>query len=179
MKYRHLFGLTLLLAIGALAAGCASIKSAETVAETKSVVGDVKGSNVGQIAPDFTLPTADGKEITKASLKGNAAVLVFWSYYCPSCEEEAPHINKLSEEFKEQGVEVIGINIGESEARIRGGIKDFGIKYTVAKDDGRKVTQEYGVIGTPTVIFLDKEGKVAYKGNELPKDYKERLGKIV
>ena len=89
--------------------------------------------------------------------------------------QEAPKINKLDSEFEAKGVKVVGINIGESDPRIAEGIKDFGIKYEVAKDKDTSVAKSYKVIGTPTVVFLDKKGAVQYFGNELPKDYAARL----
>lgn len=140
---------------------------------------DKRGTKLGETAPDFELASVKGDKISLETLKGNPAVLVFWSYYCPSCEEEAPHINKLNDEFASKGVKVIGINVGESKTRIEGGIRDFGIKYTVAGDEGSKVTKSFGVIGTPTVIFLDENGVVKYNGNKLPEDYAKRLATLV
>ena len=146
---------------------------------TAAEKAETRGTKVGNLAPEFKLASVKGEAVSLDSLKGNPAVLVFWSYYCTSCEEEAPHINKLNAEFARKGVQVVGINIGESEARTQSGIKDWSIEYTVARDEGRKVTQKYGVIGTPTVIFLDKDGVIKYNGNELPKDYSEKLNSLV
>jgi len=72
-----------------------------------------------------------------------------------------------------------GINIGESDVRVADGIKDFGIKYAVAKDKDSTVAKSYRVVGTPTIVFLDGKGAVRYFGNELPKDYAERLNSIL
>ncbi len=138
-----------------------------------------RGTAIGGIAPDFDLAKFDGGNVSLKELEGNPAVLVFWTAWCPICKEEAPHINKLAAEFEAKGVKVVGINIGESNARISGGIKDFGIKYTVATDKDTSVAKKYKVVGTPTVVILDKKGAVQYFGNEVPKDYTERLNKII
>lgn len=138
-----------------------------------------RGTAIGNIAPEFDLAKFDGGNISFKELEGNPAVLVFWTAWCPVCKEEAPHINKLSAEFEAKGVKVIGINIGESDARVTEGIKDFGIKYTVARDKDASVAKSYKVVGTPTVVFLDKKGTVQYFGNELPKNYADRLNKII
>jgi len=148
-------------------------------ASNSSPAAAERGTKIGQIAPDFELEKAGGGTISSKDLEGNPAVLVFWTAWCPVCKEEAPHINKLAAEFEEQGVRVVGINIGESDARIKEGIKDFGIKYPVAKDKDSSVAKNYKVIGTPTVVFLDKKGVVRYNGNELPKDYAEKLNSIL
>lgn len=138
-----------------------------------------RGTAIGEIAPDFDLAKVDGGNVTFKDLEGKPAVLVFWTAWCPVCKEEAPHVNQLAAEFEAKGVKVIGINIGESDARVAEGIKDFGIKYTVARDKDTTVSKSYKVVGTPTVVILDKKGAVQYFGNEVPKDYTKRLNKII
>lgn len=138
-----------------------------------------RGTTIGDIAPDFDLAKVDGGNVSFKQLEGKPAVLVFWTAWCPVCKEEAPHINQLAAEFESKGVNVIGINIGESDTRVAEGIKNFGIKYTVARDKDTSVSKSYKVVGTPTVVFLDKKGAVQYFGNEVPKDYSERLNKII
>jgi cytochrome c biogenesis protein CcmG, thiol:disulfide interchange protein DsbE len=132
-------------------------------------------AKVGSLAPEFELARLDGTKVTLNDFAGKPAVLVFWTAWCPSCKEEAPQINRLVSEYQTKGVRVLGINIGEGEARVNEGIKDFGIKYDVARDAEARVAKTYKVVGTPTVVFLDKKGVVRYFGNELPKDYAARL----
>jgi peroxiredoxin len=138
-----------------------------------------RGTSVGQLAPEFELSKTDGTPISLRDLEGNPALLVFWTAWCPVCKEEAPHVNKIFEEFGSKGLNVIGINIGESDARVSEGIRDLGIKYTVAKDTTTSVAKSYKVIGTPTVVILDKEGKVSYFGNEIPKNSNELFASLL
>ena len=65
-------------------------------------------------------------------------------------------------------VYVLGINIQDSMARTESGIRDFGIHYTVARDADAAVARRYHVTGTPTIIFLDRNGVVQYFGYEYP-----------
>ena len=175
MKYPLFLLLTILSASIFSACNTGQTKSPEKTAAPTEIK---RGTAPGETAPDFELAANDGSKVSIESLKGNSAVLVFWSAYCSSCKEEAPEINRLAAEFKEKGVKVVGINVGESVARTQEGIEDFEIKYTVARDEGALVTKSYGVIGTPTVIFLDKKGVVRYNGNELPADYADQLNAI-
>ncbi len=138
-----------------------------------------RGTAIGDIAPDFSLTKLDGGSIASKDLEGKPAVLVFWTAWCPVCKEEAPHINQMASEFESKGVKVVGINIGEGEARVKEAIKDFGIQYPVVRDADTSVARTYRVIGTPTIVFLDKKGSVQYFGNELPKDYADRLNTII
>jgi len=133
------------------------------------------GTAIGDSAPEFELTTLDGATVTLASLKSQPAVLVFWTAWCPVCKEEAPYINQLAASFEPRGVRVLGVNIQDSLARTEGGIRDFGIRYSVARDANASVARRYKVTGTPTIIFLDKSGTIRYFGNELPDDYPARL----
>ncbi len=161
-------------------AGCGVSTEQKPVISGSTQTQDAKrGTAIGDIAPEFDLAKVDGGNVSFKELDGKPAVLVFWTAWCPVCKEEAPHINQLAAEFEPKGVKVIGINIGESDARVAEGIKDFGIKYTVVRDKDTSVSKNYKVVGTPTVVFLDKKGAVQYFGNEVPKDYPERLNKII
>ncbi|MEJ7699867.1 MAG: peroxiredoxin family protein [Pyrinomonadaceae bacterium] len=127
--------LILLFGAAAILTGCgAAISETKTPAatETKTASTDPKtaerGTSVGQIAPDFALDKVDGTRFDSKELAGSPSVLVFWTAWCPVCKEEAPEINKLAAAFEPKGVKVVGINIGESDARVADGIKDFGIK---------------------------------------------------
>ncbi len=170
--------LLLVLILGVfLMAGCGVSNETNPVVKetdaTKPVIS--RGTSIGQVAPEFDLERTDGQRISFKDLNGKPAVIVFWTAWCPVCKDEAPHINRLAAEFEPKGVTVVGINIGESDARIAEGIKDFGIKYAVAKDKDASVSKSYKVIGTPTVVFLNRKGEVQYFGNELPKDYADKL----
>ena len=154
--------------------GAATTTSASAKAGTAT-----RGTAVGDLAPEFQLTRTDGAPVSLDSLRGQPAVVVFWTAWCPFCKEEAPHINALAAQYEARGVRVLGINIQDSEARTAGGVREFGIRYAVARDTDAKVAKLYKVQGTPTVLFLDREGVVRYNGNELPPDYAARLKTLV
>jgi peroxiredoxin len=166
------------LAIGSAACGTGTAETDDKKAPAKAEKAE-RGTAVGQLAPEFELAKTDGTPISLKELEGNPAMIVFWTAWCPVCKEEAPHVNKIYEEFGPKGLNVVGINIGESDARVQEGIKEFGIKYAVAKDTSTAVARSYKVVGTPTVVILDSNGVVNYFGNEIPKDYRERLEKLI
>ena len=154
--------------------GAATTTSASAKAGTAT-----RGTAVGDLAPEFQLTRTDGSPVSLDSLRGQPAVVVFWTAWCPFCKEEAPHINALAAQYEARGVRVLGINIQDSEARTAGGVREFGIRYAVARDTDAKVAKLYKVQGTPTVLFLDRGGVVRYNGNELPKDYAARLDALL
>jgi peroxiredoxin len=178
--YALISGITL---VGLILAGCSAQGSKNNVASepaAKSTAPSSKiGTSVGDIAPDFQLAGLDGVQLKLTDLRGQPAVLIFWTAWCPVCKEEAPHFNRLATAYEPQGVRVVGINIQDSVARTEGGVRDFGIKYTVVRDADAHIARLYKVIGTPTIVFLDRNGTVRYFGNELPVDYPSRLEELI
>jgi cytochrome c biogenesis protein CcmG, thiol:disulfide interchange protein DsbE len=174
----------LLMAFGAVLSACST---GEQYAETRTAAAGIEsslnssgssglsGTRVGQPAPNFQLKRIDGGRVSLADLRGKPAVIVFWSAWCSSCKEEAPRINALANEYERKGVRVLGIDVKDSVARTESGIKEFGIKYAVARDPDARVALAYQVRGTPTIVFLDREGIMRYFANELPNDYAQRL----
>ena len=129
--------ITLPLAFGTLLSSCSvGEQSAETL--TASVGGGTTigraGTQVGTPAPDFQLPRIGGATVSLADLRGKPAVIVFWASWCSSCKEEAPRINALAAEYEGKGVRVLGINVKDSLAGAEVGVKEFGIRYPVARD---------------------------------------------
>ena len=173
-------GLTL---AGLILAGCSAQGSKNDVASERAAKSTAPaskiGTSVGDIAPDFQLAGLDGAQLKLTDLRGQPAVLIFWTAWCPVCKEEAPHFNQLATTYEPQRVRVVGINIQDNVARTEGGVRDFGIKYTVIRDTDAHVARLFKVIGTPTIVFLDRNGTVRYFGNELPVDYPSRLADLI
>lgn len=183
-KSISVIGLVLFIALVGFAA-CSSSKQPGSNQPAQTTTGAGQhleangGSNVGEVAPNFQLTKIDGSPVSVSDLRGHPAVLIFWTAWCPVCKEEAPHFNELAASYESKGVRVLGINIQDSEARTKAGIKDFGIHYPVARDANANVAKLYKVTGTPTVIFLDRNGVVSYTANELPADYAKRLDTLL
>jgi cytochrome c biogenesis protein CcmG, thiol:disulfide interchange protein DsbE len=167
-----------LLSAGVVLIGCSSTRVTNPARQRVSNDANV-GTEVGNTAPDFRLQKMDGSEISLTDLQGRPAVLIFWTAWCPVCKEEAPVFNALAEKYERRGVQVLGINIQDSIARTQGGIKEFGIRYKVARDADATVARRYSVKGTPTIILLDHKGVVQYFGNQLPADYSARLDALL
>jgi len=83
---------------------------------TDSVEG--VGPVIGRMAPDFSLPTLEGGTVELSELRGRWVVVNFWATWCRFCVMQQPHLQAA---FEEKGAEVefIGINLGESEQKVR------------------------------------------------------------
>lgn len=113
----------------------------------------------GQLAPDFSLKSLDGKTYKLSDLKGKVVLLDFWATWCPPCREELPIIEKLHKEFSGKGLVVLGIN-NEDKATIQQFIKQQKLTFPTLLDSQDIASRAYKVEAIPRVILIDKEGKI-------------------
>ncbi|MDF1555928.1 MAG: redoxin domain-containing protein [Deferrisomatales bacterium] len=184
MKSRH-SGMRALICGAALAIGTASgVAAKEMTALDIPMIGDIEMLKAGDQAPDFTLTDLAGTSYTLSENIGKAHLLVFWSIFCEPCKAEMPLIQRLYEEYKDKGLEVISIAMdGEPMVKsIQGLTKQQGYTFRVfidqlTEDESFVVADPYGVAGTPTVYMVDKTGKITFA--EVGRASKETLEEVV
>jgi thiol-disulfide isomerase/thioredoxin len=124
----------------------------------------VSGKAVSSEAvPDFTLTTLDGKTISKASLQGKPALLMFWASWCGTCQQELPNVKALYERHKAKGLQAVAIGFQDDEANIRGYVQAHQATFTfpAAYDAQNRVSTLFRARGTPTFVLLDGQGGIA------------------
>ena len=122
---------------------------------------------IGAAAPDFTLPDADGKQHSLASLKGKSGTLVlFIATQCPYSNAYNARMAKLAEDYRAKGVNVVGINSNSTEpaAEVKSHAAEKGLTFTILKDPNNKVADRFGAQVTPEAYLLDASGKLVYHG---------------
>lgn len=109
--------------------------------------------------PDFNGRTADGSDLSLASLKGKVVLLNFWATWCLECRPEMPAFERLHREFSAQGLAVVGINAREETSTIRKYAKELGLTFPLISDPTGKINSAYGVIGLPTTFLIGRSGR--------------------
>ncbi|MDH3973700.1 MAG: TlpA family protein disulfide reductase [Deltaproteobacteria bacterium] len=128
---------------------------------------------VEDMAPSFEIKTMKGNLFKVDDKKGKAPLfLIFWATWCPVCKEEIPKLKEFYSTFNPKGMEFLAINVGinDSEKKMKRYSKKYGMDYPLAFDEGSKITKSFNVMGTPTIIIVDRSGKVRYRDAALPKD---------
>jgi peroxiredoxin len=123
----------------------------------------VEGTEVGELAPDFSLETLDGEEIRLSDFRGERVVLNFWASWCGPCREEMPDIQRVSED---KDVTVLGINLTYSEdsvEEISEFASQFELTFPILLDTNGSVSHLYRIQPIPTTYILDATGKIQYK----------------
>ena len=120
--------------------------------------------SVGSYALNWTLPLYNKNEsISLYRLKGKIILLDFWFKNCGPCIESVPHLNAIYQKFKNRKFEILGINTWDSKKDIGSFCNEHEVAYNVLMN-GKDLAEKYGVNLFPTVVLIDKEGKVLYSG---------------
>ena len=114
------------------------------------------------MAPQFTLLSLAGEQVSVADLAGEVVVVDFWATWCGPCHFQADILRALHEEFGDQGVRFLAISLGEDEETVRTFVDKNPFPYPVLIDPDDLLSIELGVYVLPTVMILDREGKVSF-----------------
>ncbi len=119
----------------------------------------------GTVMPDFKLKTPQGKtqKISKLT-KGQYTVIDFWASWCPDCRKDLPNVRRIYDKFAPMGVRFLGISFDNEQEKWQKAIQDYSIPYPQLSDLKRmrdsEVAKAFGVKWIPSLMLLDKEGKV-------------------
>ncbi|EWG08544.1 thiol-disulfide oxidoreductase ResA [Cytobacillus firmus] len=114
----------------------------------------------GTAAPDFSLETLDGERMKLSDLRGKGVFLNFWGTWCKPCEKEMPYMENQYKKLKDKGVEILAVNIDESDFSVSTFVKRHNLTFPILMDRGSIVTELYNIGPIPTTILIDKNGKV-------------------
>src|SRR5256886_3124677 len=122
---------------------------------------------IGATIDDFKLPDTDGSEHSLKSLMGkNGAVVIFIATRCPVSNAYNDRMEKLAQDYKARGINVIGINSNNIEpaAEVKSHAAEKHLTFAILKDDGNKIADRLGATRTPEAYVINAGGKLVYHG---------------
>lgn len=127
---------------------------------------------VGKKAPDFVLTDMNGDKHRLSEYEGKGVLLNFWATWCKPCKREMPYMDSQYQKNKNDGIQVLAVNIGESDVVVNEFIKRHDITFPVLNDKNQEVLTAYGVDPLPITFLIDKEGKIVkiHKGEIINED---------
>ncbi|MGB3635750.1 MAG: TlpA disulfide reductase family protein [Rubrobacteraceae bacterium] len=128
----------------------------------------------GSQAPELTTETVDGGNVSVGGGEGEASMLVFFATWCPHCQNEAPIISEMEEEYEDLNIVMAGIDNaqGDNPQKVREFVNEYDISSPAVYEP--PLGAEYQVSGFPTVYFVDGNGEiVAANSGEAPREVYE------
>lgn len=133
----------------------------------KEIADHITAADVtGKPAPDFTLQTPEGKQVSLSSFKGKYVLIDFWASWCGPCRKENPNVVKAYNQFKDKNFTVLGVSLDEDKATWQAAIAKDKLTWTHVSDLkgwSSSAATLYGIQSIPANFLLDKDGKIIAK----------------
>ena len=118
----------------------------------------------GQLAPDFTLQSLDGKAVRLSDFRGKAVLLNFWATWCQPCKIEMPWFVDMQKQYGPQGLQVLGVAMDDASPDDIGKFaKTMGVNYPVLIGQESVGDAYGGVQFLPATFYIARDGKVIDK----------------
>ena len=131
---------------------------------------------IGDMAPSITIAGMNGTPVRiPESLKGKVVLLHFWRVGCSSCKLEMPAMDELYGKYRQKGLEVLAVNVGQKKEVVRAFAAELGVAYPLLIDADGKGAALYGVTDVPRTYVIDRSGVVRYRilGSATPETLKK------
>lgn len=113
-------------------------------------------------APDFTLRSAEGRNLRLAEQRGQVVLVNFWASWCGPCRQEMPHLNRLYDKYRASGFTLLGVNIDDDPKNGAATAAKWGLKFPVLLDADKHVSKLYDLGSMPATVLIDRDGKVRF-----------------
>ena len=125
-----------------------------------STSGHIPAPQQGFLAPDFELKTLEGETVKLADLRGQAVLVNLWATWCPPCRAEMPAIEKVYNDYKEEGFVVLAVNMTYQDTftNIAPFVDEYGLTFPILLDETSEVGTAYQLRSLPSSFFIDREG---------------------
>ena len=180
----------------------------QRLSSLESTIEDAKKMEllIGQDASPLKVESwVNGEPMTESDVKGKVVLLDFWAVWCGPCIATFPHLREWHEKYADQGLVIIGVTSyynyawdAEKNRAVRSQeqlspeqeqemlvkfAEEHSLKHRFAIQEGRDMSEFYGVSGIPHVVLIDREGKIRLmrvgSGEQNAADVQEMLEKVL
>lgn len=123
----------------------------------------LKAAMIGSVAPGFTKPDINGKQLKLSDLRGQYVLLEFWASWCIPCRKTNPHLLSLYNTYKDKGFTIVGISDDERDQKAwRQAVKKdkIGSWHHILQEKKADLHIQYAIPSLPYKILLDKNGVI-------------------
>ena len=127
-----------------------------------STAGHIPAPQKGFLAPEFKLETPDGRTVALTDFRGTAVLVNLWATWCPPCRAEMPTLEKVYEEYKDQGLVVLGIDAANQDNldAVAAFEKQYNLTFPILLDTNGEASALYELRAFPTSFFVGRDGVI-------------------
>lgn len=121
------------------------------------VAGELAGP-----APDFTLQSRAGAQVSLSDLRGEVVMINFWATWCGPCRAEMPHLEALHQRYSDLGFTLLGVNVEEDSRLSDQFLAETPVSFDILFDPSNGVSELYDVIAMPSTVLVDRQGNMRF-----------------
>ena len=141
------------------------LRTATAIAALWLLAGGVRAAAVGDAAPVFALPTAQGGTISLEHLRGQVVYVDFWASWCGPCRRSFPWMNEMQQRYGGRGVTIVAINVDAKRADAERFLRRYPATFAVVYDSTGATPGAYAVKVMPSSYVIDPQGRIAAIGH--------------
>jgi thiol-disulfide isomerase/thioredoxin len=122
-----------------------------------------KAADAHPLAPPFSLRALDGRQVDLARYRGKVVLLDFWATWCAPCRVTIPRLVMLQAQYRDRGVQVLGISLDDDPNAVREAYKQFGFNYPVVIGDAALAERYGGILGLPVLFVIGCDGRIEHR----------------
>jgi cytochrome c biogenesis protein CcmG, thiol:disulfide interchange protein DsbE len=125
-----------------------------------STSGQVPAPQQGFLAPDFELKNPSGETVKLSGLRGQAVLVNLWATWCPPCRAEMQSIEKMYQEYKDEGFTVLAVNMTyqDDPLAVMPFVHEQGLTFPILLDETAEMANAYQLRSLPSSYFIRRDG---------------------
>lgn len=113
---------------------------------------------IGSPAPEISCLDFNDRTVKLAAFRGKVVVLRFWATGCNGCIAGMPALDEYGKKYQQKDLAVLAINMGNPKQQVAAFVRDLHLSYPLLLDPALIATRKYGVLLSPTIFFIDRQG---------------------
>jgi thiol-disulfide isomerase/thioredoxin len=130
-----------------------------------AAISMIATDSVIEPAPRFRAKTLGGENFTNDAVKGKVVLLQFWTTWCQYCRSEQELVDEIDAEFRDKGLVVLAVNVGESKKTVKKYLEQNPRKCRIVLTEDTNLAARFEAKTFPIYVLINRDGNVAATQN--------------